>query len=148
MQKIYILPAVFSAVLLIGCATAQDYGNVMNVGNNKYQIISQGSSESNARAKAIKAAELQCKASGFKNGFSVQSQKVNYTGMFASGQQQKAVSGILGVAGAVMDAKQTYDANKTSKSGVSAGVAVGSASDVKGAVTENSYEAEIVVICQ
>ncbi len=151
------LAVLFVAAAFLGCMKASDYGNVIPMDNGSKTIISLGSSEQDSRSKALKAADLSCKEAGLKNGYVTHSQKTKYIGMFASSEQQKTVSSVLGVASSVLGnksaskSKEVYNSTSTSgtttttKSGsVGAGVSLGGLGD---SISDNSYETTLSITC-
>lgn len=148
MKQIFFLTA---AAMLVACATAQDYGNVMQVDSNQYNIISVGGSEYEARQNALKAAKLACKEAGFDNGYIVKAQEVKYTGIFMDAQQQKNVTRMMEVANVLLSASKA-DKKPAPGSGAQPQAHIGhtkiDTDSMEDSIKEDSFEGRLTIQCQ
>ncbi|MDR2934007.1 MAG: hypothetical protein LBU68_01865 [Rickettsiales bacterium] len=84
------------AIFLSACAT--DYGNIIPMRNNTYEIISESSSQSSATEKALKGAEQKCKSVNNIGKFYVVSHEDNYNGSFGDAQTHNTMKAVRDIA--------------------------------------------------
>lgn len=119
------------ALPFIACASAADYGSCMRTSAKDFDIVSSGDTEKEARNNGLKAAQLSCKEAGYGTSYIVNKQEVIYKGMLGSGDNQKIISGALGVAGAILKGKDTTATKKINKN-----------------LTDDSFEYRLTITCQ